>query len=168
MHGDFNEVVLRSTAFLSCALRTSNVFRLMVHDIFRVNWVCTRLLGISHGVSSMTSKHPSLLIASRCATYDPPTTSILWVAAMVNFKTSPTDSKTEQGHVEWKSAQKRARSRLTARTAECRYQRERPEARGGNQFQVPRSNLVQGWHLLSRNPHQNCLSSGSKTRLNRI
>ena len=36
-----------------------------------------------------------------------------------------------------------------------------PEVRGGDKFQVPRSNPMQGWHLLSRSPHQVCLSNGS-------
>ena len=39
-----------------------------------------------------------------------------WAAAMVNCKTSSTDSETEQRHMEWKSAQKRATSGPTART----------------------------------------------------
>ena len=30
-----------------------------------------------------------------------------------------------------------------------------------NQFQVPGSNPVQRWHLLSRSLHQDCLSNGS-------
>ena len=29
------------------------------------------------------------------------------------------------------------------------------------QFHVPGSNPLQGWHMLSRNPHQDCLSNGS-------
>ena len=37
--------------------------------------------------------HTPLFIGERpYATYDLPTTSILWAAVMVNFKTSPTDS----------------------------------------------------------------------------
>ena len=43
---------------------------------------------------------------------------------------------------------------------QCRYQHERPEVRGRDQFKVPGSDHVQGWHLLSRNPHQKCLSNG--------
>ena len=43
------------------------------------------------------------------ATYDLPTTSILWAAEMVDFGTSPTDSWTEQRHMEWKSAQKKSK-----------------------------------------------------------
>ena len=31
---------------------------------------------------------------------------------------------------------------------------------GQDQCKVPVTNLVQGWHLLSRNPHQYCLSNG--------
>ena len=46
----------------------------------------------------MTTTHPSPLVEGPYATYDLPTTSILWAAAMVNFKTSPTDSQTEQRH----------------------------------------------------------------------
>ena len=38
---------------------------------------------------------------------------------------------------------------------------ERPELRGGDQFQVPGNNPVQGWHLHSRRPHQDYLGSGS-------
>ena len=34
---------------------------------------------------------------------------------------------------------------------QCRYYYERPETRGGDQFQIPGSNLVQGWHMLSSN-----------------
>ena len=33
---------------------------------------------------------------------------------------------------------------------QCRYEHEGPEARGGDQFQVPGSNPVQGWHVLNR------------------
>ena len=33
-------------------------------------------------------------------------------------------------------------------------------------FQVPGSNPVQGWHLLSRNPHQDYLSNGSDGQIN--
>ena len=55
--------------------------------------------------------HTSISICGRAyVTYDLPTKSILWAASMLKFKTSPTDSKTEQRHMEWKSAQKRARS----------------------------------------------------------
>ena len=54
--------------------------------------------------------HTSPLMEGPYATFDLPTTSILWVAAMMNFKTSPTDSWTEQRHTERTSAQKRARS----------------------------------------------------------
>ena len=43
-----------------------------------------------------------------------------------------------------------------------------PKLRGGDQVQVPGSNPVQGWHLLSRNLQQDCLSNGSNTRLNKI
>ena len=35
----------------------------------------------------------------------------------------------------------------------------------GDQFQVPRSNPVQGWHLLSRNLHQVCLSDGTNGKI---
>ena len=42
------------------------------------------------------------------------------------------------------------------------------QTRGGDQFQVPGSNPVQGWHLLSRSPHRNCLSNGRNTRLSRV
>ena len=41
------------------------------------------------------------------------------------------------------------------------YCHERSEVRGSDQFQVPGSNPVQGWHLLSRRLHQDCLSNGS-------
>ena len=44
----------------------------------------------------MTSTYPSPLEEGRYATYDLPTTTFLWAAAVVNFKTSPTDSLTEQ------------------------------------------------------------------------
>ena len=57
----------------------------------------------------MATADPSPLMEGPGATYDLPTTSILRLAAVVNFKTSPTDSWTEQRHMEWKSAQKRAR-----------------------------------------------------------
>ena len=33
-----------------------------------------------------------------------------------------------------------------------------------DQFQVSGSNLKQGWHLLSRNSHQNCLSSNGQIK----
>ena len=42
------------------------------------------------------------------------------------------------------------------------------QTRGGDQFQVPGSNPVQGWHLLSRSPHHNCLSNGRNARLSRV
>ena len=38
---------------------------------------------------------------------------------------------------------------------------ERPEVKGGDQFQLPGSNPPQEWHLPSRSPHQDCLSHGS-------
>ena len=37
--------------------------------------------------------------------------------------------------------------------------------KGGDQFQVLGSNSVQRWHLLSRNPHQDCLSNGSNGKI---
>ena len=43
---------------------------------------------------------------------------------------------------------------------QCRYLHELPEVRGGDHFQVPGSNPVQRWHLLKRNPHQDCFSNG--------
>ena len=53
----------------------------------------------------MTTKHPSTLVKGPYATYDLPMMSILWAAAMVNFKTSPTNDiwnrsqhRKEQGH----------------------------------------------------------------------
>ena len=47
---------------------------------------------------------------------------------------------------------------------QCRYKHERPEVRGSDQFNVPESNPPQGWHLLSRSPHQDCLSNDSNDR----
>ena len=44
----------------------------------------------------MATTHPSPLVEGPYATYDFPVTSILWAAVVVNFKTSTTDSKTEQ------------------------------------------------------------------------
>ena len=41
------------------------------------------------------------------------------------------------------------------------YLHERPEVGGGDQFQVPGRKPAKGWHLLSRSPYQDCLSSGS-------
>ena len=38
------------------------------------------------------------------------------------------------------------------------------EVRGGDQFELPGNNLVQRWHLLSRSPHQDCLSNGSNSQ----
>ena len=55
---------------------------------------------------SITTTHPSPIMDSPYATYVSPTTSILWSAAMVNCKTSPTDSQTEQRHMEWKEHRK--------------------------------------------------------------
>ena len=40
----------------------------------------------------MVTIHPFPFVEGPYATYALPTTSILWAAAMVNFKTSPTDS----------------------------------------------------------------------------
>ena len=40
----------------------------------------------------MTTTHPSPLVAGPYATYDSPTISIKWAAAMEDFKTPPTDS----------------------------------------------------------------------------
>ena len=39
------------------------------------------------------------------------------------------------------------------------------EVREGDQLQVPGSNPVQGWHLLSRSSHQNCLSICSNDQI---
>ena len=58
----------------------------------------------------MTTTSPSALVEGPYATYDLPVKSFLWAAAMVNFTTSSTDSQTELRYMEWKSAQKRARS----------------------------------------------------------
>ena len=41
---------------------------------------------------SMAITHSAPLIEGPYATYDLPTTKVLWAAAVVNFKTSPTDS----------------------------------------------------------------------------
>ena len=56
--------------------------------------------------------------------------------------------------MDWKSAPKRARSSPTAQTTSS------PVVRGGDQFSVPGSSPVQGWYLLSRNQHEDCLSNG--------
>ena len=61
----------------------------------------------------MITTHPSAQVEDPNATYDL-RTSISRAAAVVNFRTPPTDSWTEQRHMEWKSAQERARSRPTA------------------------------------------------------
>ena len=45
----------------------------------------------------MTTTHPSPSVKGPYATYDLPTTSVLWATAMVNFKTSPTDRATAYG-----------------------------------------------------------------------
>ena len=41
---------------------------------------------------------------------------------------------------------------------QCSYQHERPEVKEVTSFKY-RGTTLQGWHLLSRNPHQDCLSS---------
>ena len=71
------------------------------------------------------------------ATYDLPTTSNLWVAAMVNFKISPTDSYTEQRPVEWKQRRKEQDHNQHCKQHQCRYKYERAEVLGDGQFQVP-------------------------------
>ena len=38
---------------------------------------------------------------------------------------------------------------ISADIYQCKYLLERSEVRGGDQFQAPESNPVQGWHLLS-------------------
>ena len=50
----------------------------------------------------MTTTHPSPLMEDPYATHGLPMTSDLWVAAMVNFDTSPTDLSIEQQYMEWK------------------------------------------------------------------
>ena len=54
--------------------------------------------------------------------------------------------------MEWKSAHKNSTNN--------NFWHEQPKVREGDQFQVPGSNPVQEWHLLSRSLHQNCLSNG--------
>ena len=65
---------------------------------------------------TLDDHHISISIGGKSiyATYDLLPTSILWAPAMVNFKTAPTDTYTEQWLMEWKSAQKRARSWTTS------------------------------------------------------
>ena len=70
--------------------------------------------------------------------------------------------------MEWKSAQKRATSRPTDGQHQRKYEHERPEVRGGEQFLVPGSNPVLKWQLLSRNSHQDCLSNDSNDQINSI
>ena len=87
--------------------------------------------------------HTSIFIGDRpITTYDSPMTSIPRAAAMVNYKTSSTDSYTEQRHTKWKSAKKRAK--ITARTTSALIIAEVSEVGGGDQFQVPGSNPLQG------------------------
>ena len=54
----------------------------------------------------MATTHPFPLVEGPYTIYDLPMTSILLAAAKVLFKTSPTDSQTEQRHVEWKQHKK--------------------------------------------------------------
>ena len=99
----------------------------------------------------MTTTHPPPLVEGPYATYDLATTSILWAAAMVNFKTSPAVVKREQRHIKEQQHEQH----------QCRCLHEWPEVRRGDQFQVPGSNPVQSWHLPRRSPHQDYLSNGS-------
>ena len=54
----------------------------------------------------MTTTHPYQSVEGLYATYDLPTTFVLWTAAMVTFKNSQTDPQTEQRHMEWSQQRK--------------------------------------------------------------
>ena len=69
---------------------------------------------------SMTTTYPSPLVEGPYATYNL-LTSILWVTAMVNFKTSSTDSKTEQWHMEWSQHRKEQDHDQQHEQHPCRY-----------------------------------------------
>ena len=75
--------------------------------------------------------------------------------------------------MERKSAQKRGRSCQTAWTTPVQiYSMNSQKLEEvwfvhvwpSDQLQVTGSNPVEGWHLLSRNPHQDCLSNGSNVQ----
>ena len=95
---------------------------------------------------SMTNTHPSPLVEDPYATYDLPTTWLLWVAAMVHgmevgtekskIMTNSTNNISADISMNGKKLEEVTRS-------------------------VPESSPVQRWHLLSRSPHQDCLSKGS-------
>ena len=107
----------------------------------------------------MTTTHPSPFVEGP-STYDLLMTLMLWVVAMMNFKTLPTDL---QSNGIWNGSQLRKKQDhdQQCKQHQYRYWHERPEIRGDDQFQVPGSNPVKRWHLLNRSLHQDCHSNGS-------
>ena len=109
----------------------------------------------------MTTTHPSPLVEAPYATSDL-LKLILWAAAVVNFKTSPTDSYCRrQSNGMWNISQYRKQLDHDQQHEQhqCIHQHERPEVRGGDCLKCLRETL--GWHLLSMSPHQDCLSNAS-------
>ena len=97
-------------------------------------------------------------LESLCATYSLPMTSISWAAAV--WTSRPYQQTCRQSNsIDWKHRKRQDHDQQHEHP--CRYSRDQPEVRAGDQFQVPGSNPVQGWHLLSRSPHQDYLRSGS-------
>ena len=109
--------------------------------------------------TAMTNTYSSPSVEGQYAPYDLPTTSILRAAAMANFKKDLTNGLVDSSGI-WNGSQQRKEQDHDQQNEQhqCRYQHERPEVRGDDQFQIPRSKTVQRWHLLSRSPHQNCLN----------
>ena len=90
----------------------------------------------------MTTTHPSTLLEGPYATYNLSTTSTLWAAAMVNFKTSPTDSNRATAYGIEVSTEK---SKITINSMNISVDiSTNGQKLGGNQFQVPGGNFVQG------------------------
>ena len=84
----------------------------------------------------MTATHPSLLVEGPYAIYDFPT-SILWAAAMVNFKTYKQTRRQSNGIWNGNQHRKEQSHAKQHEQHQCRYHYERPGIRGGDQFQIP-------------------------------
>ena len=110
---------------------------------------------------TLHTMYPSPLVAGPYATCNLLATSILRAAAMTNFKIVPTDSHRQSNRV-WNESQHRKEQDHDQQHKWhwCRYELKQTNVRRGDQFQVPGSIPVQGWHLVSRNSHWDHLSNG--------
>ena len=106
----------------------------------------------------MTTTQPSPLVEDPYATYSLPMTSILWVAAMVNFLTNRLIVRAMAHGMEVSTEKSKI---MTNSTNNISADITMNGQTLGDQFQVPGSNPVQRWHLLSRSLYQDCLSHSS-------